>query len=166
MWKFLALTTLLLTAGATGAGAQTATTDSVGEGSVAKKENFGKRLDNKLSTRYFKSKYDTNYVVRPAERWLLKPSFNVSGSNIHAKGTVKGVWSKYDLYTKLNTSVSMEVDYCDIALSLALNLSKLSGSYNDYEFNFEYHGNMLSLDLNYQRSTSLRPRGRCGRTVA
>ncbi len=156
MWKFLALTTLLLTAGATGAGAQTATTDSVGEGSVEKKENFGKRLDNKLSTRYFKSKYDTNYVVRPAERWLLKPSFNVSGANIHAKGTVKGVWSKYDLYTKLNTSVSMEVDYCDIALSLALNLSKLSGSYNDYEFNFEYHGNMLSLDLNYQRSTSMR----------
>lgn len=156
MWKFLAMTTLLLTAGATGAGAQTATTDSVGEGSVEKKENFGKRLDNKLAKRYFKSKYDTNYVVRPVERWLLKPSFNGAGSNIHAKGTVKGVWSKYDLYTKLNTSVSMEVDYCDIALSLALNLSKLSGSYNDYEFNFEYHGNMLSLDLNYQRSTSLR----------
>ena len=156
MWKFLALTTLLLTAGATGAGAQTATTDSVGEGSVEKKENLGKRLDNKLSTRYFKSKYDTNYVVRPAERWLLKPAFNLSWSGIHAKGTVKDVWSKYDLYTKLNTSVSMEVDYCDIALSLALNLSKLSGSYNDYEFNFEYHGNMLSFDLNYQRSTSLK----------
>lgn len=140
----------------TGASAQTLTTDSVEQDTIAKKESLQKRLDKKLATRYFKTKYDTNYVVRPHERWLLKPSLNVSGSNIHAKGTVNGVWSKYDLYTRLNTNISLEVDYCDIALALSLNPSKLSGKYNDYEFNFEYHGNMLSFDLNYQRSTSLK----------
>ena len=131
-------------------------TDSVWNDTIVRKESLGKRLNDKLAKRYFKSKYDTNYVVRPAERWLLKPSFNVSGSNIHAKGTVKGVWSKYDLHTSLNTNISMEVDYCDIAVALSLNPAKLNGSYNDYEFNFEYHGNMLSFDLNYQRSTSLK----------
>lgn len=144
----LALSCLVMTE----AGAQTP--DSV-EVEKPKKENLAKRLNNKLSTRYFKSKYDTNYVVRPAERWLLKPSLNFSGTSIHAKGTVKDFWSKHDLRTRLNTYISLEVDYCDLAVSLSLNPAKLKGKYNDYEFNFEYHGNMISLDLDYQRATSL-----------
>ena len=32
----------------------------------------------------------------------------------------------------------------------------MHGTYNDYEFNFEYHGNQLSFDLNYQKCTSLK----------
>ena len=131
------------------------TPDSV-EVQKPQKENFGKRLNKKLAARYFSSKYDTNYVVRPAERWLLKPSLNVSGTSIHAKGTVNDVWSKYDLHTSLNTNISLEVDYCDLALSFSINPAKMHGTYNDYEFNFEYHGNQLSFDLNYQKCTSLK----------
>ena len=85
----------------------------------------------------------------------MKLSGNQSGTTIHAKGTVKDVWSKYDLHTSRNTTVSLEVDFCDIALTLSLNPAKWSGSYKDYEFNFEYHGNRISFDLDYQRATSL-----------
>ena len=112
-------------------------------------------LNKKLSDRYYKTKYDTNYVVRPAERWLLKPSLNQTGTSIHAKGTVKDVWSKYDLRTKYQTTLSMEVDYCDIAVAFSINPAKMKGNYDDYEFNFEYHGNMISFDLDYQSATSL-----------
>lgn len=31
----------------------------------------------------------------------------------------------------------------------------MKGNYDDYEFNFEYHGNMISFDLDYQSATSL-----------
>ena len=134
------------------------TKDSLRVDTVAAQEakpGLGKRLVGKLTKNYFKVKYDTNYVIRPKERWLMKLSGNQSGTTIHAKGTVKDVWSKYDLHTSRNTTVSLEVDFCDIALTLSLNPAKWSGSYKDYEFNFEYHGNRISFDLDYQRGTSL-----------
>lgn len=118
-------------------------------------ESLVKKLDNKLSKGYYKSSYDSAYVVRPQEKWLLKPSVNQTGTSIHAKGTVNDVWSKYDLKTKYQTTLSMEVDYCDIALALSINPAKITGDYNDYEFTFEYHGKKFSFDLDYQRATSL-----------
>jgi hypothetical protein len=135
--------------------AQTDTADSVKSDTIPHKESLLKRMDDKLSARYYHSKYDTNYVVRPKEKWLLRLMANQAANYIHAKGTVNDVWSKYDLHTKRNTTFSFEVNYCDIAVSLSLNPAKISGSSNrDYEFNFEYHGNWLSFNLNYQRTNS------------
>ena len=68
---------------------------------------------------------------------------------------MNGVYSKYDLHTKKNTTIGLEVNYCDLAVSLMLNPAKMRGDYDDYEFNFEYHGNQISFDINYLRSTSL-----------
>jgi hypothetical protein len=135
--------------------AQSVSTDSVISDTIVKKESLGKRLNQKLSNSYFKSKYDTNYVVRPKEKWLLRLLGNYAGNYIHAKGTVNGVYSKYDLHTKKNTTIGLEVNYCDLAVSLMLNPAKMRGDYDDYEFNFEYHGNQISFDINYLRSTSL-----------
>ena len=135
--------------------AQSVSTDSVVSDTIVKKESLGKRLNQKLSNSYFKSKYDTNYVVRPKEKWLLRLLGNYAGNYIHAKGTVNGVYSKYDLHTKKNTTIGLEVNYCDLAVSLMLNPAKMRGDYDDYEFNFEYHGNQISFDINYLRSTSL-----------
>ena len=135
--------------------AQSVSTDSVKNDTIAKKESLGKRLNNKLSNLYFKSKYDTNYVARPKEKWLLRAMVNQTGNYIHAKGTVNDVYSKYDLHTKKNTTIGLEVNYCDIAASLTLNPAKMRGDYDDYEFNFEYHGNRISFDINYLRSTTL-----------
>ena len=119
------------------------------------KESIGKRLNAKLSNKYYSTKYDTNYVTRPKEKWLLRLLGNQTGNYIHAKGTVHDVYSKYDLHTKTNYTMGLEVNYCDIAASLSVNPAKLNGDYNDYEFNFEYHGQIISFDINYQRATSL-----------
>lgn len=140
------------------AGAQTVVTDSLAQDTVTvpeTKPGLPKRIVNKLTDNYYKSKYDSAYVLRPEEKWLMRLMVNQSGDHIHAKGTVNDVYSKYDLHTKYNTSISLEVNFCDIALSLSLNPAKLSGDYNDYEFNFEYHGQKLSFDFSYQRATSL-----------
>ena len=135
--------------------AQSVSADSMKSDTIVKKESLGKRLNKKLSNNYYKSKYDTNYVVRPKEKWLLRAMVDQTRNYIHAKGTVNDVWSKYDLHTKKNTTIGLEVNYCDIAVSLSLNPAKIRGDYDDYEFNFEYHGNRLSFDINYQRATSL-----------
>jgi len=47
-------------------------------------ESLPKRLDKKLSDKYYSSKYDSAYVVRPEEKWLLRLLLNSSGNHIHA----------------------------------------------------------------------------------
>ena len=140
------------------ANAQSAAADSFENETVTsteKKPGFGKRLINKLSDNYFKVKYDTNYVARPKEKWLFRLLGNQTGNYIHAKGTVNGLYSKYDLHTKTNNTLGLEVNYCDVAATISVNPAKIGGDYNDYEFNFEYHGQKLSFDINYLRATSL-----------
>ena len=57
------------------ANAQFAATDSIGTDTAeisGKKPGLGKRLVNKLSDKYYSTKYDTNYVARPKEKWLFR----------------------------------------------------------------------------------------------
>ena len=130
--------------------------DSTRNDTIAKaKQSLGKRINKKLSTKYYKTKYDTSYVARPKEKWLFRLLGNQTGNYIHAKGTVNDVYSRYDLHTKTNYTVGLEVNYCDIAATLSLNPAKIGGDYNDYEFNFEYHGQKISFDISYLRATSL-----------
>ena len=149
---------ILFSAVTSAANAQFVATDSMendSNTSYKAKESLGKRLNAKLSNKYYSTKYDTNYVVRPKEKWLIRLLGNYAGNYIHAKGTVNDVYSKYDLHTRRNTSVSLEVNYCDLAVALSLNPDKIKGIYDDYELNLEYHGNMISIDFNYLRATSL-----------
>ena len=150
---------VLLSAVTTAANAQSAAVDSLESATVTspeKKPWFGKRLINKLSDNYFKVKYDTNYVARPKEKWLFRLLGNQTGNYIHAKGTVNGLYSEYDLHTKTNNTLGLEINYCDIAATISVNPAKIGGDYNDYEFNFEYHGQKISFDINYLRATSLK----------
>ena len=149
---------ILFSAVTSAANAQSAADSSLDTDTVVsqeKKLGLGKRLNNKLSDKYYKTKYDTNYVARPKEKWLFRLLGNQTGNYIHAKGTVKDVYSEYDLHTKTNNTLGLEVNYCDIAATLSVNPAKIGGDYNDYEFNFEYHGQQLSFDINYQRANSL-----------
>ena len=149
---------ILFSAVTSAANAQSAADSSLDTDTVVsqeKKLGLGKRLNNKLSDKYYKTKYDTNYVARPKEKWLFRLLGNQTGNYIHAKGTVKDVYSEYDLHTKTNNTLGLEVNYCDIAATISVNPAKIGGDYNDYEFNFEYHGQQLSFDINYQRANSL-----------
>ena len=140
------------------ANAQSAAADStetVSDETPAKKPGSVKHLLNKLNDMYFNTKCDTNYVARPKEKWQLRFLGNQTGNYIHAKSTLHGVYSKYDLHTRTNYTVGLEVYYCDLAATLSINPAKIGGNYNDYVFNFEYHGQKISFDISYLRATSL-----------
>lgn len=113
------------------------------------------RLDSLLTARYYRSPYDTNYVVRPEGKLTLKVRLNQSGNSFNAKGTVDGTYSKAELSTSHKTTVSIGASYRGISASLALNPSKLSGAYKDYELNLNYYSSRFSLDFSYQRSETL-----------
>jgi hypothetical protein len=122
---------------------------------VVKKGSFWKRLSDKLTTRYYTSKYDSCYVVRPQSKLTLKVRMNMTGNSFYSRGTINGFWSEADLSTGHNTTFSVAAVYCGIGLGVAVNPSKWKGIYNDYEFNLNFYGRCLSLDLSYQRSKSL-----------
>ena len=113
------------------------------------------KVDSALTARYYKTPYDTNYVVRPEGRLTLKVRLNQTGNDFHAKGTVNGIYSKADLHTSHKTTVSIGASYRGLSAALAVNPAKMSGAYNDYELNLNYYSSRLSLDFSYQRSESL-----------
>ena len=113
------------------------------------------KVDSVLSTRYYKTSYDTNYVVRPEGSLTLKLRVNQSGDDFHVKGNKDGVSSKADLKTNFKTTVSIGASYRGISASLSLNPAKMRGDYNDYEFNLAYYSSSLSLDASYHRSATL-----------
>ena len=123
---------------------------------VIQKESILKRVSDKLGARYYNSKYDSAYVVRPEGNGLtVKVRMNQSGNTFHAKGTINGIYSKTDLSTSHKTTFSLAASYRGLGASVSINPAKWSGVYKDYELNFNYYGSRLSLDLSYQRSESL-----------
>ncbi|MBQ2210898.1 MAG: DUF4421 family protein [Prevotella sp.] len=123
---------------------------------IVRKESIWKRVSDKLGARYFNSKYDSAYVMRPEGKGLtLKVRMNQTGNTFHAKGTINGIYSKADLSTKHKTTFSLAGNYRGIGAAIAINPAKWSGVYKDYELNLNYYGSRLSLDLSYQRSESL-----------
>lgn len=113
------------------------------------------KVDSVLTARYYKTPYDTNYVVRPEGRLTLKVRLNQSGNSIHAKGTINDIYSKADLSTSNKTTIAVAAIYRGISAGLAINPAKLGGFYKDYEMNLNYYSSRLSLDASYQRSTTL-----------
>ena len=123
--------------------------------SSAKYEHRRERVDSALTARYYRTPYDTNYVVRPEGKLTLKARFNQTGNDFHAEGTENGANYKSDLKTSHKTTFSLGATYRGLGGALAINPAKWSGVYKDYELNLNYFSSRLSLDFSYQRSESL-----------
>lgn len=113
------------------------------------------QVDSILAARYYKTPYDTNYVVRPEGRLTLKARLNQSGNDFHTRGTVDGATVHSDLRTSHKTTVSVAAIYRGLSAGLAVNPAKLGGFYKDYEMNFNYYSASINVDASYQRSTTL-----------
>ena len=113
------------------------------------------RLDSALTARYYRTPYDTNFVIRPEGKLTLKLRLNQTGNDFHAKGTVNGFYSEADLKTNHKTTMSIGASYRGISAAVAINPAKMKGLYKDYEFNLNYYSSRLSLDFSYQRSETL-----------
>ena len=112
-------------------------------------------IDSTLTARYYKTSYDTNYVVRPEGSLTLKVRLNQSGDDIRVRGDKNGVNSKADLKTEFKTTVSIGASYRGLSAAFAFNPAKMSGHYKDYELNLVYYSSRLSFDASYHSSSTL-----------
>ena len=113
------------------------------------------RLDSLLTARYFRSHYDTNYVVRPEGKLTLKARLNQTGNDFHSSGIENGKHFQSHLSTSHKTTFSVGAVYRGIGLGVAINPAKWRGAYKDYELNLNFYGSRFSLDASYQISQSL-----------
>ena len=102
--------------------------------------------DGVLQSLYNKVDYDTAYISRSPGKIGVKAWGNVSGAKMRAIGNdMHGT-----LKTDNKTTMSLEFDYYDLALELALNPASLSGRNKDYELNFNFYTRRFVLDVSYQ----------------
>lgn len=118
-------------------------------------KRFLTKTDSILSAHYYKTPYDTNYVVRPEGKLTLKLRGNQTGNSLRAKGTVHDIYFKSHLSTRHKTTISIGAAYRGLAASYSINPAKLAGFYDDYELNLNYYNSRFCIDASYQRSSSL-----------
>lgn len=114
--------------------------------------NFFRRLDSLLAVRYYNSKIDTNYVVRPKTKWTLKARYNLSGNRIESEGREMGSHFKSEINSNFKSTFSVGATYRGFSLALALNPAKLAGKYRDYEINLNSYGKSFGWDFIYQNA--------------
>lgn len=118
-------------------------------------KRFFTKTDSILTVRYFRTPYDTNYVVRPEGKLTLKLKGNQTGNSLRARGTVDDVRFKSHLSTSHKTTISIAAAYRGLSAAYSINPDKLRGFYDDYELNFNFYANRFCIDASYQRSSSL-----------
>ena len=104
--------------------------------------------DSLLHKLYIKVDYDTTYICRSPGKMGLKAWANLSGSSFRAHGDLVNAKLRADM----KGTVSMEFDYYDLALELALNPTSFTGRNHDYELNFNFYPRRFILDVSYQKA--------------
>ena len=118
-------------------------------------KRFWTKTDSILTAHYYKTPYDTNYVVRPEGKLTLKLRGNQTGNSLRAKGTVHDLNFRSNLSTKHKTTISIGAAYRGLSAAYSINPAKLKGFYDDYELNVNYYASRFCIDASYQRSSSL-----------
>ena len=63
------------------------------------------KVDSVLTTRYYKTPYDTNYVVRPHGTLTLKATLSQTGNTFHVKGTVNDVYRSKAIAARMENMI-------------------------------------------------------------
>lgn len=116
----------------------------------AKRKAFLSRIDSLLTQRYRKGDFDTVYLVRPDTKWVFTGRWNVSGSEIEAKGMENGQHFTSDMEAAYKSTFSIGASYLGLSLNLSLNPAKIMGRYSDFEFNINAYGKRFGFDFIYQ----------------
>lgn len=108
--------------------------------------------DIMLQQKYNKVNYDTLYISRPRERWVIKLRGNLSGASIQYEGKNNETPFKGNLKADYRGTLSIAVAYRGIAAGIAINPAKLAGKSKDNEFNLNSYGNAFGFDVIYLSS--------------
>lgn len=114
------------------------------------------RMDSVMDMRSKKANVDTNYIIKPGNKWTLKTRVNFSGTDVKARTNFQGEKLEADIQSELKLTLSVAAAYRGISLAVALNPAHLAGKNNDYEFNLNAYGNRFGGDVIYHSAKRFR----------
>ena len=134
-----------------------ATPDSIVSRMVLLKEKHEEvraRIDSAVTAKYYFVNYDTLYISRPDEAWMLRVRDNVSGSMLDISRH-SGPRADGRLRSGYKNTVSLGVSYRGIAAGVAINPMKFVGKGHNFEANVNAYANKYGVDIVYLDSKTL-----------
>ena len=120
-----------------------------------RREELKAKIDSAVTANYYMVNYDTLYIVRPKEAWMVKARVNVSGSVVTVKKRKDDNVGRGKLRSNYKATLSLGINYRGITAGLAFNPAMFSGKERDFELNVNAYSNRYGLDVVYLRSKSL-----------
>ena len=119
-----------------------------------RREEMKARVDSVMTARYFSGIYDTTYICRPIQPFMVKVHSNISGTvfDISQKGEQTGSGK---LETDHNATLSLGLNWRGLSAGISLNPGRLSGRNKDYELNLNAYMNRYGVDVIYQDARTL-----------
>ena len=122
---------------------------------MERREQVRAKIDSAVAAKYYKINYDTLYIMRPEETWLVKARVNVSGSFVIVKQHSDSNEGRGRLRSNYKTTLSVGVSYRGLTAGLAFNPDMLRGRKRDFEFNLNSYSNRYGLDLMFLASKTM-----------
>ncbi|MCR4766284.1 MAG: DUF4421 domain-containing protein [Bacteroidaceae bacterium] len=106
-----------------------------------------------LEVRQSNPKTDTNYVVKPPQRWTLRLINNVTGTHFTLKMNAEELGQiQFRFRDPLRHTVTLSANYRGLAAALAVNPANLFGKHTSTEFNINAYGNHFGIDFIFERN--------------
>ena len=114
------------------------------------------QLDSMLTARYNHADIDTNYVIRPQTKWTLTGQLKASGTRIRINEREDGNHTETEFDADMKSTLSLNVSYIGLSLSLSINPAKLLGKYRDTELTFRSYGKRFGFDLTFHDASNFK----------
>lgn len=117
-------------------------------------EEVKAKVDSAVTAKYYFINYDTAYIARPKEAWMIRVRGNVSGSELNVSRK-NGPRAEGHLRSGYKATLSVGASYRGIAAGLAVNPMKFIGKGHHFEMNVNAYANKYGVDVVYLDSKTL-----------
>jgi hypothetical protein len=114
---------------------------------VRRADSLRLHVDSLIDLKNSKANIDTNYILKPRNKWTLKTRVNVSGTDVRARTHFEDNKIEADLKSLRKVTLSLAAAYKGLSFGIALNPAHLVGKNNDYELNLNAYGNRFGGDV-------------------
>lgn len=117
-----------------------------------------RRADSLMNARDARARrnYDTLFIYKPPQHWVLKFRGNLSGNEVIVRGNYDDQDRRIELHAAHKLTFTAAVGYRGITLSVAANPLKWAGKNKDYELNLNSYSNRYGFDVIYTNAKTFR----------
>lgn len=122
------------------------------------RNEHARRMDSLMNARDARArqKYDTLYIYKPPQHWVVKFRTNLSGNEMLIRGHYDDLDRRIDLHAAHKLTLTAAVGFRGIILSVAANPLKWAGKNKDFEFNMNSYSNRFGFDVIYTNAKTFR----------